>query len=271
MPSQGEILMVNQPDHAAIQPQHTPGVNMPRLYGDLSSWWPVLSTPEQYSEDAGFYQKTIIAACSSTPQTLLELGSGGGNNASHLKAFFAMTLVDASPGMLAVSRSLNPECEHIQGDMRNIRLGRLFDAVFIEDAISYMTTEYDLQRAIESAFVHCRPGGAALFCPDYIRETFHRSTRHGGHEVAGRGMRYLEWEWDPDATDTTYITDFAYLLRDEKGEVGCEYDRHVFGLFKREDWLRIITDAGFRAQVIQHEDGKRESATPVFLGMKQNL
>jgi ubiquinone/menaquinone biosynthesis C-methylase UbiE len=149
---------------------------MPRLYGDLSSWWPALSSPEDYAEDAAFYRKTIVAACSSTPRTLLEPGSGGGNNASHLKAFFTMTLVDASPGMLIVSRSLNPECEHIQGDMRDIRLGRIFDAVFIEDAISYMTTEYDLQRAIETAFVHCRPGGAALFCPDYIIETFRSST-----------------------------------------------------------------------------------------------
>jgi hypothetical protein len=262
--------MINESNSKAIRRQHTSDVNMPRLYGDLASWWPVLSAPEDYVEDAAFYQKTIIAACSSTPQTLLELGSGGGNNASHLKAFFTMTLVDPSPGMLIVSRSLNPECEHIQGDMRNIRLRRLFDAVFIEDAISYMTTKDDLQRAIETAFMHCRPGGAALFCPDYIRETFHSSTRHGGHDVVGRSMRYLEWDWDPDPTDTTHITDFAYLLRDEKGEVRCEYDRHILGLFRCEDWLRVITDVGFRAQIIQPEDRKRESGTPFFLGIRQD-
>ena len=84
--------MINESDSEAIQPQHTSSANMPRLYSDLSSWWPVLSAPEDYTEDAAFYQKTIIAACSSTPQTLLELGSGGGNDASHLKAFFTMTL-----------------------------------------------------------------------------------------------------------------------------------------------------------------------------------
>ena len=59
---------------------------------------------------------------------MLELGSGGGNNASHLKAHFQLTLVDLSPAMLAVSRALNPECEHLQGDMRTVRLGRRFDA-----------------------------------------------------------------------------------------------------------------------------------------------
>lgn len=261
--------MNSESGSSAIQPQHAPGGDTPRLYSDLASWWPVLSAPEDYdyAEAAAFYRKTIMAACRATPQTLLELGSGGGNNASHLKASFTMTLVDRSPGMLAVSRSLNPECEHIQGDMRSIRLGRLFDAVFIEDAIAYMTTEGDLQRAIETAFVHCRPGGAALFCPDGIRETFHSTTGHGGHDVAGRSMRYLEWAWDPDPTDTTYITDFAYLLRDGE-EVRCEYDRHICGLFGREDWLRLMRNAGFSARAMPFEHSQGEPGTsPVFLGI----
>ena len=72
--------------------------------------------------------------------TLLELGSGGGNNASHLKHRFECTLTDLSPEMLALSRTLNPECEHIEGDMRTLRLERTFDAVFVHDAIAYITT-----------------------------------------------------------------------------------------------------------------------------------
>ena len=123
----------------------------------------------------------------------------------------------------------------------------------------------------EDSAADCRPGGAALFCPDYTSETFRSSTRHGGHDVVGRGMRYLEWDWDPDPTDTTYITDFAYLLRDETGEVRCEYDRHILGLFRCEDWLRLITDVGFQARIIHPEDRESESETPVFLGIRQNL
>jgi ubiquinone/menaquinone biosynthesis C-methylase UbiE len=59
------------------------------------------------------------------PATLLELGSGGGNNASHLKAHFSLTLVDLSQGMLDLSRRLNAECEHIQADMKTLRLARI--------------------------------------------------------------------------------------------------------------------------------------------------
>ena len=79
---------------------------------------------------------------------VLELGSGGGNNAVHLKAGFDLTLVDLSAEMVAVSQPLNPECDHVVGDMRTVRLGRTFDAVFVHDAVAYMLTEDDLRAAM---------------------------------------------------------------------------------------------------------------------------
>jgi SAM-dependent methyltransferase len=78
-----------------------------KLYAELADWWPLLSAPADYAEEAGFYRRILDEAC--RPRTVLELGSGGGNNASHLKQHFSLTLVDRSPEMLAVSRRLNPE------------------------------------------------------------------------------------------------------------------------------------------------------------------
>ena len=131
-----------------------------KMYGDLASWWHLLSSPEEYAEEASFFHKVFIDSTGHPPQTMLELGSGGGNNAFHLKKYFQMTLADLSAGMLAMSQQLNPECEHLEGDMRTLRIDRLFDAVFIHDAICYMTTPEDLRRAFDTAFAHCRPGGA---------------------------------------------------------------------------------------------------------------
>jgi hypothetical protein len=148
--------------------------------------------------------------------------------------------------MLAVSRVLNPECEHLVGDMRALRLGRAFDGVLVHDAVMYMTTEGDLRRAMETAFLHCRPGGAALFAPDLVRETFRPSTEHGGHDGPERSLRYLEWTYDPDPADTTFVAEIAYLLRERGGPARVEHDRHVLGLFAREDWLRLLGEAGFR-------------------------
>ena len=151
---------------------------------------------------------------------MLELGSGGGNNAFHLKSEFEMTLVDLSADMLAISSELNPECEHLQADMRTLRLGRTFDAVFVHDAIEYMTSEDDLRQAVDTAYQHCRVGGVAVFVPDDIAENFEPATEHGGHDAPdGRGARYLEWSTDPDPSDTRTRTDFAFLLRTADGSV----------------------------------------------------
>jgi SAM-dependent methyltransferase len=243
---------------------------MPRLYDELAEWWPLMSAPADYEEEAAFYGDRLAGACAHPPRAVLELGSGGGNNASHLKARFDMVLVEPSSGMLAVSRALNPECEHVQGDMRTVRLNRQFDAVFVHDAITYMTTEDDLRQAIATAFVHCRPGGAALFAPDAIRETFQPATDHGGHDAPGRGLRWVSWTWDPDPSDTTYITDYGYLLRTEDGAVRAEHDRHVEGLFARSDWLRLLTEAGFDARPLRFDHSELEPGSyEVFVAVKR--
>jgi ubiquinone/menaquinone biosynthesis C-methylase UbiE len=75
----------------------------PRLYDEFASWWPVLSAPEDYAEEAEIIRRVLTESTLNKIETVLELGSGGGNNASHLKAHFKMTLVDISPGMLKVS------------------------------------------------------------------------------------------------------------------------------------------------------------------------
>jgi SAM-dependent methyltransferase len=240
-----------------------------RLYRELAAWWPLFSAPADYAEEAAIYRSVLAEAAQPPLTTVLELGSGGGNNASHLKEHVQLTLVDLSPGMLEVSRALNPECEHVEGDMRTVRLGRLFDAVFVHDAVNYMTTEQDLRMAMETAFVHCRPGGAALFAPDHLRENFRTGTDHGGHDGDGRGVRYLEWTWDPDPVDTTYLVDYAYLLRNADGSMEVEHDRHVEGLFPRATWLRLLDQVGFRARPVPIEHSELEPGSyEVFVGAR---
>jgi len=239
----------------------------PRLYDEFAAWWPLLSAPADYADEAEAYRHLLGEAVDGPLLSVLELGSGGGNNASHLKQHFRLTLVDRSPGMLAVSRALNPDCEHIEGDMRTVRLGRTFDAVFVHDAVCYMTGEADLRAAMATAFAHCRPGGAAIFVPDYVRETWRGGADHGGHDGDGRALRYLEWTWDPDPSDTTYLVDFAYLLRDADGSTTVERDRHLEGLFPRADWLRWLEAAGFSARVHPVDLGD-PMGTDVFVAVR---
>ena len=231
---------------------------MHKLYTELGTWWPLLSPPDDYLDEASFFHQTLVAAGLSTPApTLLELGSGGGNNAVHLKAHFArVTLTDISPQMLAVSRALNPDCEHLVGDMRTLRLGRAFDVVFIHDAIDYMTTYHDLRLALDTAFLHCTPGGLALVVPDHVRETFEPTTNHGGSDGQSRALRYLEWTYDPDDADTTYTVEYAYLLREKDRPTRIEHEQHICGLFPRAEWIRLLREVGFQPEITHDQYGR---------------
>lgn len=241
----------------------------PILYSELAAWWPLLSAPSDYAEEAAYYGAALREHCVVTPQTLLELGSGGGNNASHIKhSFERLTLVDISPGMLAVSGSLNPECEHQVGDMRSVRLGREFDCVFVHDAVGYATSLDDLSRVFETAYIHCKPGGVALFVPDYVRENFRSRTEHGGHDGEGRGLRYLEWTWDPDPNDTEYFVDMAYFLCEHDGTLQVRHDRHVEGLFSIAQWVEALEGVGFLPKVLFHQYSDVPFESVSFVGMR---
>jgi SAM-dependent methyltransferase len=237
------------------------------MYRELAMWWPLISAPEEYIEEAAGYKERILAASERPVEHVLELGSGGGNNASHMKDAYEMTLVDLSPDMLAVSRALNPDCEHIEGDMRTVRLDRRFDAVFVHDAIDYITTEEDLRATIETVSIHCEEGGAVLLAPDFVAETFELRTETGGHDGDGRSLRWLQWTHPPDQQSTTYYDDFAYLLR-EGDRVWVEHDRHVCGLFSKDVWLALLDEAGIDAtwaSITFSDDSRSES----FVGVKR--
>jgi SAM-dependent methyltransferase len=236
---------------------------MSHLYTDLASWWPLMSAPGDYAEEAAFYLKALHDTLGAPIRTMLELGSGGGNNAVHMRPHVhELVLTDLSDGMLAVSRALNPDCEHVQGDMRTLRLGRTFDAVFVHDAVSYMATEEDLRQAIATAAVHCRPGGVALFAPDHLAETFEPGTDCGGHDGDdGAGLRYLEWSWDPDPSDTACVTSYTYVLRSPGGAVRVEHDLMEEGVFPRATWLRLLGEAGFDARSVVFDHSELEPGT----------
>ncbi len=223
---------------------------MTRLYRELAGWWQAISPPSEYAEEGALYVEMIRSAANRPVRDVLELGSGGGNNASHMKRHFAMTLVEPSDEMRRLSLALNPECEHLPGDMRTVRLDREFDAVFVHDAVMYMTTEDDLRAALATVAEHVAPGGVALVAPDVTAETFSEATEHGGGEdAAGRRARYLMWTLPPAPGESVFETHYAFLLREPDGRVTSAHDVHREGLFPRATWLRLFREVGLAAEL----------------------
>src|SRR5262249_16226234 len=118
------------------------------------------------------------------------------------------------------------------------------------DAVMYLTAPGELRDCMQTAFVHCKPGGVALFMPDFIRETFQPCVHHGGHDGDGRAIRYFEWTYDADPADAKYTVDFVYLLREGVAPLRVEHDCHLHGLFSRDEWMRMLRAVGFTAKAL---------------------
>ena len=202
--------------------------------------------------------------------TLLNIGCGGGKNVFNLKGRFSVTGVDRSPTMLAQAGALNPECTFVQGDMRTFRLGRTFDAVLMDDAISYMASVEDLEAAFRAASAHLDPGGVLVATPDVTIETFQQNrtivtpaTRAGTRD--GLDVVFVENVYDPDPADEQYETTVLYLIRDH-GQLRIETDHWTMGLFTLDTWRRVLRDTGFAVHEGRYDAG--EDAHTVFACVK---
>ncbi len=219
-----------------------------RIYADLADWWPLISPPHDYTQEAAYLAEFIQQTQSRIDSQLevLDLGSGGGHLATHLKERFALTLVDISSDMLKASQQLNPECEHLQGDMRTVRLGRRFDVVLVHDAVDYILGVDDLRQVIETAAEHCRPEGVALFVPDHVKDTFREYAGGGGGGVdaAGRTASFTEHTWDPDPADDWVQADYEFVLREATGAERVITESHRLSAYRRATWHTLLDQAG---------------------------
>jgi hypothetical protein len=108
-----------------------------------------------------------------------------------------------------------------------------------------------------------------VFVPDQTRETFTAGADHGGSDGDdGRGVRFVEWTWDPDADDTSTLTEYAFLLRDPDGSVDVVHETHRTGLFHRRDWLELLAAAGFDAEHVVEETAEDRPPRDVFIGRR---
>jgi SAM-dependent methyltransferase len=195
-------------------------------------------------------------------RSLLNVGCGGGKNVFNLKQHFTVTGLDLSPAMLDLARDLNPECRFIQGDMRTYALGEQFDAILIDDAVSYMTTAADLRAVFERAYADLAPGGVMITGPDDTKESFQQNrTRvsYADPDVKPENVDvvFIENDYDPDPDDDTYEGTMIYLIHEE-GKLRIEHDFHLLGLFPLDLWNKLLRDVGFVLYRERYTEGGKE-------------
>lgn len=231
--------------------------------------WPIISPPEHYVDEAEAAQTIIREHSKIPPKTLLHLGCGGGHLDLTLKEHFEVTGVDVSESMLILARRPNPGITYIRGDMRAIRLDRMFDAVTIFDSIDYMLTTADLKAAFATAFAHLRPGGVFLTYAEETAKRFQQNrTRSTTRSRSDVDITFVENAYDPGRTDTTFENTFVYMIR-RGGRLEIETDQHLSGLFPFQTWLDLLREVGFQVTTVEPEGPRSEEEDyPWFVSVK---
>jgi trans-aconitate methyltransferase len=240
------------------------------LYGPVSWIWPIMSPPEDYIEEATHYLDYLRLFAKIPVHTLLDLGCGGGHNDWTLKKEVQVTGVDISKDMLTLAKKLNPECQYLDGDMRTVRLGELFDAVLLHDSVNYMLTSEDLKAAFRTCYEHLKPGGTMLTCIEQTPERFRQhSVSHKTRIKDDIELTYVEHYYDPDTSDTTYESTFIYLIR-KAGALESYIDRHLCGMFPAESWVEWLKGAGFQVHQrhFTHSEFSEGEWYPMLIGVK---
>jgi SAM-dependent methyltransferase len=149
--------------------------------------------------------------------------------------------------------------------MRAFTLGRTFDAVLVDDAISYMATPADFRAALDAAARHLRPGGVMVVAPDDTQERFLQNHTVATPAAGSRGgarvdVVFVENYYDPDPADDRYEGTMLYLIR-EGGRLRVEVDHHVLGLFSLDAWRATLREIGFEIHEATYAERGTEFVT----------
>jgi SAM-dependent methyltransferase len=236
-----------------------------RLYDDLAWLWPLWGDPAtEYRDFSARVAQLFDAHAKREVRTVLNIACGAGKNVVNLAERFEVTGLDLSERMLELARTLNPGRRFVRADMRDFDLGERFDAILLDDGISYMTRPDDLRAAFERAYAHLAPGGVMVVGPDETTESFQQNLTETWRSVPhlsppGVEVAYVVNSYDPDPLDDWTESAMVFFVR-EGGELRIEHDMHRMGLFSIEVWRRLLAEVGFDVHEGTYREGDREYA-----------
>ena len=143
-----------------------------KVFDAYSRYYDLLYQDKDYEAETN-YIVTLIKSFSKNVGSILELGSGTGLHACLLaKKGFQVTGVDQSQTMLDraeerknnLHKTLADKIAFYKGDIRSYKNERKFDAVIsLFHVMSYMETDIDLGKAMQTAKHHLKKDGLFIF------------------------------------------------------------------------------------------------------------
>lgn len=139
-----------------------------KMYADV---YDTIYNTKNYNQEVDFLEEIFHKFAKTPAHTVLDLGCGTGGHSLVLdQRGYQVCGVDLSQEMLDLARrkaaALNRGGEWVQGDIRTVKVGKVFDAAVMMFAVlSYQTQNEDLQATLSNVAAHLAPGG--LFTADF--------------------------------------------------------------------------------------------------------
>jgi SAM-dependent methyltransferase len=178
--------------------------------------------------------------------SLLDVACGTGGHLVHLRQWYDVAGVDADPGMLDEARGRLPEESFVEGDMRDISLGRTFDAVCcLFSSIGYMGSVEELNQAVAKMASHCRPGGVFVL-DGWVRPEAWRTGPQISLETASNGALTVVRMGRSRREGTKTFLDMHHLIGSVDG-IEHVIDVHELTLFDSGQYEESLRRAGLVA------------------------
>lgn len=140
------------------------------VFKEYSQYYNLLYRDKDYLTEANFI-KQLLQLYAPNTSSILDLGCGTGKHDLFLAlAGYQVTGVDLSKDMLEEANKKIEQLENkdnlqfSQGDLRNVRLNKQFDAIIsLFHVMSYQTTNEDLKATFATVKEHLKPGGIFIF------------------------------------------------------------------------------------------------------------
>ena len=234
-------------------------------YGELAKYYDLLYSWKDYDKESRTITELVRRYKTSEGNSLLDVGCGTGKHIQRLAGEFDCVGLDASESMLEQARRNVRGVEFVKGDIVDFDLGRKFDVVLcLFSSIGYVRTRPRLARALRNFARHLRDGGVVIVEPWFTKST----VKDGYVHVLAQGDDGLKVV----RVDITRIRgnlsvlDERIVVADRVKGMATYKDRMFMGLFEREEFLRLMREAGLNAKFL------RRSLAPgrgLYVGVKQ--
>jgi SAM-dependent methyltransferase len=214
------------------------GYALPELYDALYSY-------KDYAAEAARITE-IVRARKPGARTLLDVACGTGKHLEQLRETFEVAGADIDEGLLAIASGRLAGIPLELADMRELDLGRRFDAVTcLFSAVGHLGSSAELDAAITAIARHLEPGGVLIVEP-WLEP-----------QVWDEGRLHLLTVDEPELKiarvtragrrGTTALLDFHYLVATPAG-IDTHEERQELELFTNAEYTRAFERAGLAVE-----------------------